>query len=61
LHVRTEWDPSPAPSEVACWLEPHWLSIVVCGTSKGSPCESHAVRAMLNDCSPTWETQPAIT
>ena len=26
----------------------------------GRPCASHAVRAMLNDCSPTCETQPPI-
>jgi hypothetical protein len=46
---------SPAASVVACWLEPHWLSTVVAATSCGSPCASHAVRAMLNDCSPTCE------
>ncbi len=49
----------PAASVVACWLEPHWLSTVVEATSSGRPAESHAVRATLNDCSPTCETQPA--
>ena len=50
--------PCPAASVVACWLEPHWLSIVVAATSSGRPCDSQAVRAMLNDCSPTCDTQP---
>ena len=50
----------PAPSVAACWLEPHWLSIVVEGISIGNPCESQAERAMLYDCSPTWETQPPM-
>ena len=30
-------------------------------TSSGSPALSHAVRAMLNVCSPTWLTQPPMT
>ena len=29
----------PAASVVACWLEPHWLSIVVAATSSGKPCD----------------------
>ena len=33
---------------------------MVAATSSGSPALSHAVRAMLNVCSPTWLTQPPI-
>ena len=54
--------PAPTSDEarpVACWLEPHWVSIVVAAVAWGSPALSHAVRPMLNDCSPTWLTQPA--
>src|SRR5260370_38270305 len=43
---------------VACWLDPHWLSTVVPATLIGSPADSHAVREMLNDCSPAWGTHP---
>src|SRR5579871_45813 len=46
---------------VACWLDPHWLSTVVPATLIGSPAASHAVREMLNDCSPAWVTQPPTT
>ena len=46
---------------VACWDEPHWVSTVVAATSRGSPALSQAVRVMLNDCSPTWLTQPPMT
>src|SRR5688572_2353752 len=49
---------SAAPTLVACCEEPHWLSTVVAATDRGRPAVSHAVRAMLNDCSPTWVTQP---
>ena len=57
---------TPAPTSdvarlVACWLEPHWVSIVVAAVAWGSPALSQAVRAMLNDCSPTWLTQPPTT
>ena len=51
----------PAASDVACCDEPHWLSTVVAATSIGRPCASQATRAMLNDCSPTCETQPPTT
>ena len=51
----------PAPRLVACCDEPHWLSTVVAATVSGSPAVSHAVRAMLKDCSPTWVTQPPTT
>ena len=50
----------PAASEVACCDEPHWLSTVVAATSIGKPWPSHATRAMLNDCSPTCDTQPPM-
>ena len=43
---------------VACWEEPHWVSTVVAATCSGRPAVSQAVRAMLNDCMPTWLTQP---
>jgi hypothetical protein len=46
---------------VACWLEPHWVSTVVLATDIGRPAASHAVRVMLNACSPTWLTQPPTT
>ena len=53
----------PATSEcarfVACCDEPHCASTVVAATDVGMPAVSHAVRAMLNDCMPTWLTQPA--
>src|SRR6266513_2325958 len=44
----------------ACWDEPHWRSTVVEGTWSGSPAESHPLRPMLMDCSPTCETQPVM-
>ena len=49
---------TPAPTSavarpMACWLEPHWVSTVVLGTLIGRPADSHAVRPMLNACSPT--------
>ena len=46
---------------VACWDEPHCVSTVVAATVIGRPAVSHAVRAMSNDCSPTWLTQPPMT
>ena len=46
---------------VACWDEPHWVSIVVLATVWGRPAASQAVRPMLKDCSPTWLTQPVMT
>src|SRR3954447_23359215 len=49
---------SDAARPVACCDEPHCASTVVAATSSGMPADSHAVRAMLNVCSPTWETQP---
>src|SRR4051812_24882192 len=52
---------SPAARLVACCDEPHWLSTVVAATVSGSPAANQAVRAMLNDCSPTWLTQPPTT
>src|SRR5438270_683765 len=45
----------------ACWLDPHWVSTVVAAVVSGRPAASQAVRAMLKDCSPTWETQPDTT
>ena len=45
----------------ACWLDPHWRSIVVPGTDSGKPAARAALRAMLTPCSPTWETQPQMT
>ena len=53
--------PALAARLVACWHEPHWLSTVVAAAVNGRPAVSHAVRAMLNDCSPTWLTQPPTT
>src|SRR5690349_4974844 len=46
---------------VACCDEPHWVSIVVLATVRGRPALSHAVRPMLNACSPTWLTHPVTT
>ena len=46
---------------VACCEEPHWVSTVVLATDSGRPALSHAVRPMLNACSPTWLTQPVTT
>src|SRR6478672_11468069 len=46
---------------VACCDDPHCVSTVVAATDRGRPAVNHAVRAMLNDCSPTWLTQPATT
>src|SRR5215211_2391763 len=45
----------------ACWLEPHWRSMVVAGTDSGKPAPSTAFRAMFMLCSSTWRTHPAIT
>ena len=44
---------------VACWDEPHWLSTVVAATEMGRPAVSHAVRATLKACMPTWLTAAA--
>ena len=57
---------TPAPTSavarsVACWLLPHWVSTVVAAIVSGRPAASHAVRPMLNACSPTWLTQPPTT
>src|SRR5919112_1242554 len=57
---------APAPTSeaarlVACCDDPHWLSTVVAATERGSPAVSQAVRATLNDCSPTWVTHPPTT
>src|SRR4029453_2453851 len=46
---------------VACCEDPHWVSTVVAAVVSGSPALSHAVRPTLNDCSPTWLTQPVPT
>src|SRR5690554_8189604 len=46
---------------VACCDDPHWVSTVVAGVVSGSPAVSQAVRPTLNDCSPTWLTQPVTT
>ena len=48
-----------AAKVVACWLEPHWRSMVVPGVSCGRPAASAAFRAMFCPCSPDWVTQPA--
>ena len=45
----------------ACWDEPHWRSIVVPGTSSGSPAASHAVRAMSPACGPMVSRHPKMT
>ena len=45
----------------ACCDEPHWRSMVVPGTSSGSPAASHAVRAMSPACGPMVSTQPKTT
>src|SRR4029450_10786697 len=50
-----------AANWTACWEEPHWRSMVVAGTSSGSPAASQALRATFTDCSPIWDTQPMIT
>src|SRR5881392_1228238 len=64
-HVTTTSAAPPATNElarlVACWDEPHCESTVVAATVRGSPAVSHEVRAMLNDCSPTWDTHPPTT
>ena len=46
---------------MACWLEPHCVSIVVAGVDIGRPAASQAVRVTLKLCSPTWLTQPPTT
>src|ERR687897_1434057 len=48
-------------NRTACWEEPHCRSMVVAGTSSGSPAASQALRATLTDCSPSWDTQPMST
>ena len=45
----------------AWWLDPHWVSTVVAAVVMGRPAASQAVRAMLNDCSPTCDTHPVTT
>ena len=45
----------------ACWLEPHWRSMVVAGTSSGQPAASTALRPMFTDWAPACMTQPMIT
>ena len=64
-HARaTSTTPAPTSDDarlVACWLEPHWVSIVVAGVVIGRPAASHAVRVTLKLCSPTWLTQPPTT
>ena len=45
----------------ACCDEPHWRSMVVPGTSSGSPAASQQVRAMSPACGPMASTQPKIT
>ena len=47
-----------APKWRACWLEPHWRSMVVAGTDSGYPAARTALRPTLSDCSPTCMTQP---
>src|SRR5215218_7015577 len=63
--ATTSWYPPAmipwAANWTACWEEPHCRSIVVAGTSSGSPAASQTLRAALADCSPTWDTQPMIT
>ena len=60
----TSTTPAPTSEEarfVACWLEPHCVSMVVAAVDIGSPAASHAVRVTLKLCSPTWLTQPPTT
>src|SRR4051794_32022574 len=52
---------SDAARLVACCDDPHWASTVVAAISSGIPAASHAVRALLNVCSPTWLTQPPMS
>src|SRR5262245_11920687 len=57
---------TPEPTRLVARLvagceDPHWLSTVVAGASMGSPAVSHAVRATLKACMPTWLTQPPTT
>ena len=62
--IATSTTPDPtsdAARPVACWLEPHCVSTVVAAVVRGSPAASHAVRVMLNACSPAWLTQPPTT
>src|SRR5215213_2479932 len=63
--ATTSWYPPAmipwAANCTACWEEPHWRSMVVAGTSSGSPAASQALRATFTDCSPIWDTQPRIT
>src|SRR3989442_1673677 len=46
---------------MACWLEPHWRSMVVPGTDSGNPAARAALRPTFAACSPTCITHPAIT
>ena len=50
-----------AARSTADWADPHWRSTVIAGTVSGRPAWSHALRATLLDCSPTWETAPEMT
>ena len=58
------WVPDMTPCAAkctACWDEPHWRSIVVPGTSSGSPAASQQVRATSPACGPIVSTQPNTT
>ena len=60
----TSTTPAPTSDEarfVACWLEPHCVSMVVAAVDIGRPAASQAVRVTLKLCSPTWLTQPPTT
>ena len=62
--MTTSYAPATTPwaaKLMACWLLPHWRSIVVPGTDSGKPAPSSALRAMLTAWSPTWVTAPAMT
>src|SRR5688572_32213662 len=59
MATSTTPDPTSAVARfVACWLDPHCVSTVVAAVDWGRPAASHAVRATLKLCSPTWLTHP---
>src|SRR4029079_8523285 len=62
--TTTSYAPAMTPCAAkwaACWLDPHWRSIVVPGTVSGHPAASTALRATLTACSPTCITHPITT
>ena len=51
-----------AANWIACWLDPHWRSMVTAGTpSPRCLLASTALRPTCIACSPPWLTQPMTT